>query len=166
MKYYITSQNSDLIVDKSGNMAIVGEHKITRVSEGNGMLEIEWRGKRTKAYYIRRDDTGGDVYIDNWAIPVKIVSETVKRAMEILRANKANASTGIEKIKSPMPGLITKIIVAAGADVKSGDRLCMLEAMKMENEIRSHVNGAVVKINVSERDAVEKGKVLMEIKLT
>jgi biotin carboxyl carrier protein len=69
-----------------------------------------------------------------------------------------------EKIlKSPMPGLITKILVKPGMKVKIGDKLLILEAMKMENEIRSDVEGTIEAILVNEGEAVEKGAELLKI---
>jgi biotin carboxyl carrier protein len=69
-----------------------------------------------------------------------------------------------EKIlKSPMPGLITKILVKPGMKIKVGDKLLILEAMKMENEIRSDVEGTIEAILVNEGEAVEKGAELLKI---
>jgi glutaconyl-CoA/methylmalonyl-CoA decarboxylase subunit gamma len=69
-----------------------------------------------------------------------------------------------EKIlKSPMPGLITKILVKPGMRIKIGDKLLILEAMKMENEIRSDVEGTIEAILVNEGEAVEKGAELLKI---
>jgi biotin carboxyl carrier protein len=69
-----------------------------------------------------------------------------------------------EKIlKSPMPGLITKILVKPGMKIKIGDKLLILEAMKMENEIRSDVEGTIEAILVNEGEVVEKGAELLKI---
>ena len=69
-----------------------------------------------------------------------------------------------EKIlKLPMPGLITKILVKPGMKIKIGDKLLILEAMKMENEIRSDVEGTIEAILVNEGEAVEKGAELLKI---
>lgn len=69
-----------------------------------------------------------------------------------------------EKIlKSPMPGLITKIFVKPGAKIKVGDKLLILEAMKMENEIRSDIDGTIDEVLVKEGIAVEKGTALLKI---
>lgn len=66
-------------------------------------------------------------------------------------------------LKSPMPGLISKIFVKPGAKIKVGDKLLILEAMKMENEIRSDVEGVVDEVLVKEGTAVEKGTSLLKI---
>jgi len=61
-----------------------------------------------------------------------------------------------------MPGLIIDLKIKAGDTVKSGDQLLILEAMKMENIIKSPGDGIVKFIKVKKGDSVEKGQVLLE----
>lgn len=67
-------------------------------------------------------------------------------------------------VKSPMPGLISKILANVGDKVSKGMGLLKIEAMKMENEIKSPINGFVESIKVSEGVVVEKNAILMVIK--
>jgi biotin carboxyl carrier protein len=67
----------------------------------------------------------------------------------------------INEIKAPMPGLVLDIIVSAGTEVKKGDPVIVLEAMKMENILKSPADGIVKKVNVEVRQAVEKNQVLL-----
>lgn len=71
------------------------------------------------------------------------------------------ASAGQEVIESPMPGNIWKILVKEGQEVKSGDVLLILEAMKMENEILAPRDGKVASIATSEGSAVNTGDKLV-----
>ncbi|MCG2687724.1 hypothetical protein L6260_02885, partial [Candidatus Parcubacteria bacterium] len=64
-------------------------------------------------------------------------------------------------VKAPMPGLVLKVEVEVGQTIFVGSGLVILEAMKMENEIKSTRNGIVKEIKVVEKMAVEKGEVLM-----
>ncbi|MCB0736760.1 MAG: acetyl-CoA carboxylase biotin carboxyl carrier protein subunit [Bacteroidetes bacterium] len=66
-----------------------------------------------------------------------------------------------EDIKAPMPGLVLDIMANAGAEVKKGDALIVLEAMKMENVIKAAVDGTVKSIDVEKGQAVEKNQVLI-----
>lgn len=68
---------------------------------------------------------------------------------------------GGETISSPMPGTILDIKVAVGDSVQSGDTLCVLEAMKMENEIMAPHAGVIVSINVNKGASVNTGDVLI-----
>lgn len=67
----------------------------------------------------------------------------------------ATASAGAVSVKSPMPGTILDIKVSVGDSVKSGQLLCVLEAMKMENDIVAPQDGTVDAILVSKNDSVE-----------
>lgn len=67
----------------------------------------------------------------------------------------------VKEVKAPMPGLVLDIAVEAGQLVKTGDALLVLEAMKMENILKSPADGIVKKINVKRRDTVEKNAVLI-----
>lgn len=66
-------------------------------------------------------------------------------------------------MKAPMPGLISRLEVVAGDEVIPGKRLLVLEAMKMENEIKSSVRGKVSKVFVAKGKVVEKGEQLISI---
>lgn len=72
------------------------------------------------------------------------------------------SSSVIQSIKAPMPGLIINITANAGDEVKKGDTLLILEAMKMENVIKSPRDGKVKKVNVQLKQAVEKNQVMLE----
>jgi biotin carboxyl carrier protein len=67
----------------------------------------------------------------------------------------------VKELKAPMPGLILSVAVAEGQEVKKGDPLLILEAMKMENIIKSPADGVVKGIKVRKGDSVEKNQVLV-----
>jgi len=68
----------------------------------------------------------------------------------------------LNNIKAPMPGLIIDLRVSAGQTIEPGDTLLILEAMKMENIIKSSGSGIVKRVTVKKGDSVEKGQVLIE----
>ncbi len=68
----------------------------------------------------------------------------------------------VSEIKSPMPGLVLDILVKAGDVIKKGDQVLILEAMKMENIIKSQTDAVVKSINTETGVAVEKGQVLIK----
>ena len=75
----------------------------------------------------------------------------------------APAAAGAVEVKAPMPGNILDVKVAAGASVKAGDVLVILEAMKMENEIVAPQDGTVASINVHKGDTVNSGDTLVSM---
>ncbi|MBE6679694.1 MAG: biotin/lipoyl-binding protein [Ruminococcaceae bacterium] len=78
-------------------------------------------------------------------------------------APKASGAQGGVKVNAPMPGTILKINVTVGQAVKSGDSLCVLEAMKMENDIPAPKDGTVASIEVTKGSSVQSGDVLITL---
>lgn len=75
----------------------------------------------------------------------------------------AQGTVGSVKVEAPMPGTILDVKVSVGDSVSSGSVLCILEAMKMENEIVAPQDGTVASINVSKSDSVEAGQVIITL---
>jgi biotin carboxyl carrier protein len=73
------------------------------------------------------------------------------------------ATKHIKDIKAPMPGMVLSISVKEGQEVKVGDRILILEAMKMENSIMIPADAVIKKIKVNAGQPVDKGQVLVEL---
>ena len=100
------------------------------------------------------------------AAPVAAVPAAPKAPAAPAAAPKAAApagAAGAVSVKAPMPGNILDVKVAAGASVKAGDVLVILEAMKMENEIVAPQDGTVASVNVHKGDTVNSGDVLVSM---
>lgn len=67
----------------------------------------------------------------------------------------------LNEIKAPMPGLVLKVLVEPGQQIKEGEPVLILEAMKMENVFKATTSAKVKEIRVKEKTAVEKGEVLV-----
>lgn len=75
----------------------------------------------------------------------------------------SNLSTAkISELKAPMPGMVLKVFVEEGAPVQKGDNLFILEAMKMENIIKSPTDAVVRIVKIKPGDKVEKGQILVQ----
>jgi biotin carboxyl carrier protein len=70
-------------------------------------------------------------------------------------------STKVSDMKAPMPGMVLKVFVSEGAEVKKGDNLFILEAMKMENIIKAPADVVVKTVKIKAGDKVEKGQILL-----
>jgi glutaconyl-CoA/methylmalonyl-CoA decarboxylase subunit gamma len=83
---------------------------------------------------------------------VRVESERMRSAEQ---AKKSSATGGDKVIKSPMPGRVVKVLVRKGDVVEAGQGLLVLEAMKMENEVRARVPGTVADVHVVPGTAVD-----------
>jgi biotin carboxyl carrier protein len=81
------------------------------------------------------------------------------RSLQSRRATDSG-SQGPRKITAPMPGKVVRIMVAAGAEVEAGQAVIVIEAMKMQNELKSPKAGRVVRIAVAVDDTVASGDIL------
>ena len=89
--------------------------------------------------------------------PLKVEPPVLKQQSDTAKDYEANA------IKAPMQGVITRFEVQIGDDVKKGQTLCVLEAMKMENEINAYKDGKVTAIHTSKGAAVKTNDPLISI---
>lgn len=87
----------------------------------------------------------------------------VQAAAPAPKAAPAPSGAGSVKVEAPMPGTILDIKTAAGSAVKKGDVLCILEAMKMENDIVAPADGTVASVNVNKGDSVDAGQVIVTL---
>ena len=81
----------------------------------------------------------------------------------VIKTASPSAPKGTGTIKSPLPGIVLNILVKPGDKVNYGDKLLILEAMKMENTIESDKEGTIKSINVKQGDSVLEGDILVEI---
>jgi biotin carboxyl carrier protein len=70
---------------------------------------------------------------------------------------------GVRKITAPMPGKVVRILAPVGSAVEAGQAVLVIEAMKMQNELKSPKKGTVKRLNVAEGAAVEAGQALAEV---
>ena len=88
--------------------------------------------------------------------------EKINKTQEKSIQTNNNSSIG-ETIEAPMPGTIVNILVNKGEDVKKGQVIAILEAMKMENEIVAPIDGKVISVNIEKGQNVNLGDSLVQI---
>lgn len=122
-----------------------------------------------KIYQVALDfDDDSKLEISHDGISYKIEStDEMKKVLGKYIANSASGSksnAGI--VKAPMPGLVVKVLVKEGIHVVEDEKLIVIEAMKMENTLKSPASGLIKSIKVEEGQAVDKGAVLIEIEVS
>lgn len=114
-----------------------------------------------KVYTVTRvlaDGESQHILIEGHYFESFVRSRLEEEARKISEASAKD--NGRTSIKSPMPGLVVKLKKAEGEKVHAGESVIILEAMKMENDVKSTVSGTISKVLVSEKQAVEKNTVL------
>lgn len=101
------------------------------------------------------------LWLDGYRFDVEALDERTRAIRDLSGAS--SGPVGPAPLKAPMPGLIVRVNVQAGDAVQAGQGLVVMEAMKMENELRAAGPGKVKSVVVSPGTAVEKGTLLIEM---
>jgi biotin carboxyl carrier protein len=127
----------------------------------NGFSYIVWKNKKYMLDVIEKNQNRYTIMVNGvWHSFSVETPISLKRKKFLEQQGEGSANVSIE---APMPGKIIDIMVEEGSEVKQGEAIIILEAMKMQNEISSHVSGVVKSISVKKNDSVMKDDVLIEI---
>jgi len=110
-----------------------------------------------KAYEIKRERTATDMHL--WVGSVRYAAQ-VRDPRSLRSRASADDGKGPRKLIAPMPGKVVRVLVKENAEVDAGQGLLVLEAMKMQNEIKSPKKGVVRKMVATEGASVSAGDVL------
>lgn len=111
-----------------------------------------------RAYEIKREQTATDLHM--WVGSTRFAVELHDPRSLRSRKKAAGDEKGPRKILAPMPGRIVRLLVAENSDVEAGQGIVVVEAMKMQNEIKSPKKGVVKKILATPGAAVNPGDIL------
>ena len=120
---------------------------------------------KNKSYSIEIIDTNTDKKTVTLKVNNNSYVVEVKNQFDLLlsKLGMSNMTAKVIKnVKAPMPGLVIDVITKVGDEVKEGDNLLILEAMKMENVIKSPIEGKIKSIAINATDIVEKNQLLVE----
>ena len=96
-------------------------------------------------------------------LEAEVVDERTRAIRELTGAGAAAA--GPKPITAPMPGLVVKVEVSEGDEVQAGQGVVIVEAMKMENELKAEAAAVVARVHVAAGDTVDKGQVLVDFEV-
>jgi biotin carboxyl carrier protein len=165
MKYLVDVNGQRIVVELDGAHAEVdGERLDVSLTPVSGTpVRLVRVGEQVHRVVARRGNSRGAwlLDLDGTRVEAEALDERM-RAIKDLTAATAKAS-GPAPLVAPMPGLVVRIAVAVGDTVAAGQGLAVIEAMKMENELRASAAGVVTAIRVSAGQAVEKGAVLIDL---
>ena len=164
-----------------GYVAVVGSEQIPvdvfRNPDGELVVKVEDREYVVDARWTQLDLLS--LIIDGRSYQVDIHSEKDRHEVlvegeqfdfelfderkALLKSAAGLGAEGVQEIRASMPGKIVKILVAEGDEVQEGDGLIIVEAMKMENEMKSPKAGSITKVGVVEGEIVEAGVLLVVV---
>ena len=165
MKYLVTVGDADVDVMLEGDVVSVhGLSAIAHVSDVEGTpVRMVTIGDEVHRVVARRGATRGryTLWLDGFRYEVEALDERTRAIRALSGAGKA--PSGPAPLVAPMPGMIVRIAVEVGDTVEPGQGLVVMEAMKMENELRATSTGIVKAVLAVPGTAVDKGAVLLEL---
>ena len=165
MKYLVQVGEQRLVVDIDGDgVRLEGEPVHAHLADVAGTpVRLVTIGEEVHRVIARRHPERGryTLWLDGFRYEVEALDERTRTIRELTRA--AAGPTGPAPLVAPMPGLIVRVSVQEGDAVSAGQGLVVMEAMKMENELRATAAGTVQRVLVAPGTAVEKGAILVEL---
>ena len=169
MKYYVTVGGAERQVDvtrgSKGGVEVsldgTAHHVQWSAVPGTPLINLLLDGESWTIAVQRREPGKWMLGLVGERSEVEVVDETTRRIQAL--GTRSVARTGPQAIHAPMPGLVVRILVREGQEVREGASLVVVEAMKMENEFRAARSGVVASLAVRVGDAVEKGALLMKL---
>jgi biotin carboxyl carrier protein len=165
MKYFVrvNGEEHEVLLDGDGvhmdgadiaaQVVPIDGTPVRMVTLGNEVHRVVVRPGSTRGTYT--------LWLDGYRFEVEALDERMRTIRELSGA--AAGPKGPAPIIAPMPGLVVRINAKVGDQVQAGQGLVVMEAMKMENELRAQAAGTVKSILVSTGTAVEKGMLLIEL---
>jgi pyruvate carboxylase subunit B len=165
VRYVVVVDGERVVVELTADgVEVDGDRVAARlVDVGGTPVSLLTLGDRVYRVMARRGEARGrySLSVDGRRFEVDALDERT-RAIRDLSATEG-AAAGPRPLVAPMPGLVLRVTVAPGDVVQAGQGLVVMEAMKMENELRATSAGTVTAVRVAPGTAVEKGAVLVEL---
>jgi pyruvate carboxylase subunit B len=165
VKYFVKVGDEELEVLVDGDSVVVnGTSYRASISAIDGTpVTILRIGDEVCRVVSRPGESRGryTLWLDGFRFGTEALDERARAIRELTGA--AAAASGPAPIVAPMPGMIVRVAAQVGDQVQPGQGLVVMEAMKMENELRATTAGTVRAVLVQPGNAVDKGAVLMEL---
>jgi pyruvate carboxylase subunit B len=165
MKYFVMVGDREVELQLDGDQVTVdGVTTTAHASDLDGTpVRMVTLGDEVHRVIARRGETRGryTLWLDGFRYEVEALDERTKTIRELSGASAA--ASGPAPLKAPMPGMIVRVSVQVGDEVQPGQSLIVMEAMKMENELRATTAARVKAVLAQPGTAVEKGALLLEL---
>ena len=150
-------------IDKNGEVLLINDEKVTadvkQLNTNTWHIINKLQSYNVEVISFNSSDKTAEIKVNN-----NIYKITAKDQFDILLDKLGLSSLNaakVSEIKAPMPGMVLKVFVTEGMEVKKGENLFILEAMKMENIIKAPADVTVKTVKIKPGNKVEKGQVLL-----
>ncbi len=137
------------------------KYQIEIVNGADGFDYIIFQNRKYPFEILEKKQNKYEILINGVAYSISVETPFSFKRKKFLAKQKKQTKN--EKFLAPMPGKIVDVMAEVGSELKEGDSVLILEAMKMQNELLADFSGKIVNINVKPGDVVMKDDVLMEI---
>lgn len=124
---------------------------------------ILWKNRKYPVEIVRSRQNKYEILFNDISYIFTVETPFSLQRMKVLNSTRIKAEK--EFVRAPMPGKLLDVLVREGSIVLRGEPLAILEAMKMQNEIQSPVNGTIIKVHAKANTNVMKEDLLVEIKV-
>lgn len=165
MRYFVTVHERTFQVDLTPDGVLVDGEPVSANLEHVEGTELRSLLLDAASYGLlpsRQDGGHWEILIHGRRFAVDAVDERTRAIREMTGAGGGPA--GPKPIRAPMPGLVVKVEVSEGDTVVAGQGVAIVEAMKMENELKADAPGVVTKIHVAPGQTVDKDEILIDLK--
>jgi len=137
--------------------------------DADGEREAQIETPEPGVYSILMDGRSYDVFVTESPAGLAVSIDghqfevTVRDPRQWSRKGAGHRGEGVQTIMSPMPGKVVRVLVAAGEEVQPGQGIAVVEAMKMQNEMKADRSGTVLTLPAKEGDTVGAGDVLATV---
>ncbi len=164
MRYFVTVDGQTFEVALTPHGVIINGQPLTvelTAIPGTAVRRLDVAGRSHPLHGANSEIKGEwDFHLDGERFQATVVDERAHTIRTMTGVS--NAPQGPRPVKAPMPGLVVRVQVEPGEEVRAGQGVLIIEAMKMENELRAEGAGRVAKVHVRAGQPVVKGAVLIE----
>jgi biotin carboxyl carrier protein len=164
VKYHVAIRDRTYVIDVEGGAVTVdGERLETHWAAipGTPLLHLLLGGDSWTVACPRRSNSRWALGAAGERFEVEVQDDRAKQIEALTGRGRKVVQSGV--VKAPMPGLVVRVEVTVGESVEAGAALVVVEAMKMENELRAPQRGVVEQVHVSAGQRVEKGATLVTL---
>jgi biotin carboxyl carrier protein len=164
MKYHVTMRGRAYVIDVEGGAATVDGERLeahAAAIPGTPLIHLLLGKDSWTVAYQHLEGRRWALGAAGERLEVEVQDDRSKQIETLTDQGRKTSVGGV--VKAPMPGLVVRVEVSEGRVVEAGEALVVVEAMKMENELRASHKGVVERIHVKAGDRVEKGAPLVTL---